>query len=137
MPGDQRLLLCQVGGRNLVVLFRQTAWGKHLGKPQLYESPIGQVQFEDVAIITGQVQMAQADGNVEMSVPLELLDFPNFNGNAGEKLLGDMGILRGSGAQTTLRTYWNNPYTAMVSDIPTEAKLEPANWGNLEIQEDK
>ena len=137
IPGDQRLLFCQVGGRNLVVLFRQNAWGKKLGKPQLYESPIGQVQFEDVAIITDQVQMAQADGNVEISVPLKLLDFPNFNGNAGEKLLGDMGILRGTGSQTTLRTYWNNPYTAMVSDIPTEAKLEPANWGNLEIKEEK
>ena len=36
---------------------------------------------------------------------------------------------RSWGSQTTLRTYWNNPYTAMVSDIPTEAKLEPANWG--------
>ena len=137
MPGDQRLLFCQVGGRNLAVLFRQTAWGRKLGKPQLYESPIGQVQFEDVAIISDQVQMAQADGNVEISVPLELLDFPDFKGGAGEKLLGDMGILRGSGAQTTLRTYWNNPYTAMVSDIPTEAKLEPANWGNLEIREVK
>ena len=137
IPGDQRLLFCQVGGRNLVVLFRQNAWGKKLGKPQRYESPIGQVQFEDVAIITDQVKMAQADGNVEISVPLKLLDFPNFNGNAGEKLLGDMGILRGTGSQTTLRTYWNNPYTAMVSDIPTEAKLEPANWGNLEIKEEK
>ena len=137
IPGDQRLLFCQVGGRNLVVLFRQTAWGKHLGKPQLYESPIGQVLFEDVAIITDQVQLAQVDGNVEMSVPLKLLDFPNFNGNVGEKLIGDMGILRGTGSQTTLRTYWNNPYTAMVSDIPTEAKLEPANWGNLEIREVK
>ena len=133
IPGDQRLLFCQVGGRNLVVLFRQTAWGKKLGKPQHYESPIGQVLFEDVAIITDQVQMAQVDGNVEISVPLKLLDLPNFNGNADEKLLGDMGILRGTGLQTTLRTYWNNPYTAMVSDIPTEAKLEPANWGNFKI----
>ncbi len=44
-----------------------------------------------------------------------------------------MGILRGSGSQTTLRTYWNNPHTAMISDIPTEAKLVPANWGLLVI----
>ncbi len=52
IPGDQRLLFCQVNGRNLAVLFRPTAWGTKLGKPQLYESPIGKVQFEDVAIIT-------------------------------------------------------------------------------------
>lgn len=128
--GDQRLLACMVNGKKLVVLYRQVAAEQKLGKPVLYESPIGKVQFEDVAIITNQVSMAQVDGNVELSIPLKLL---GLNTNVGESLLGDMGILRGSGSQTTLRTYWKNMDTAMVSDIPTEARLVPANWGKLKI----
>lgn len=129
-PGDLRLLACEVEGRKLAVLYRQVAVEPRLGKPQLYESPIGQVQFEDVAIISDQVELAQADGNVELSVPLKLL---GISANLGDKMLGDMGILRGSGAQTTLRSYWNNLNTAMVSDIPTEATLVPGNWGLIKV----
>lgn len=132
--GDLRLLACEVGGKKLAVLYRQVAKGDKLGRPVLYESPIGKVQFEDVAIVSDQIELAQADGNVELSVPLKLL---GISGHAGDTLLGDMGILRGSGSQTTLRTYWNNMDTAMVSDIPTEARLSPANWGKMKVGKGK
>jgi hypothetical protein len=44
-------------------------------------------------------------------------------------ILADVGLLRGDGAQTTQRSYWNNQGATIVSDIPSEARLEPANWG--------
>jgi hypothetical protein len=46
-----------------------------------------------------------------------------------KSLLGDLGLLRGNGAQTIQRLYWNNLDTAIVSDIPSEARLQPGNWG--------
>lgn len=131
VAGDLRLLLCQVRGKPLAVLYRQVAPpALRLGRPVLFESPIGKVQFDDVAIVTKQVQLAQADGNVEMSVPLKLL---GISGNIGDALRGDLGILRGDGVQTVQRTYWNNLDSAMVSDIPTEARLAPSRWGELKI----
>lgn len=45
------------------------------------------------------------------------------------EILGDLGILRGDGAQTTRRIYWNNLDTGLVSDLPSEARLRPSNWG--------
>jgi hypothetical protein len=63
-------------------------------------------------------------------VPLNLL---GMRGKVGEKLIGDLGILRGNGIQTIQRVYWNNLDTALVSDIPSEARLAPANWGNLQL----
>lgn len=131
--GDLRLLACEVNGKKLAVLYRQVAKGDLLGRPVLYESPIGKVQFDDVAIVSDQVELVQAGGNVELSVPLKLL---GISGRIGDNLLGDIGILRGTGSQTTLRTCWNNMDTAMVSDIPTEARLSPANWGELKIARD-
>lgn len=130
LDGDFRLLACQVNGKNLAVLYRQVALDNKLGRPVLYESPIGKVNFDDVAIINDQVELAQTDGNVELSIPLKLL---KLAGNENETFFGDMGILRGQGAQTTLRTYWNNIDTAMVSDIPTEVRLVPGNWGLLTV----
>lgn len=130
IAGDMRLLVCQANGKYLAVLYRQVALGRTLGNPVLYESPIGKVQFADVAVVTNQVQIAHSGGNVEISVPLSLL---NINARNGELKIGDMGILRGDGVQTVQRTYWNNQDSVMVSDIPTEARLAPTHWGEWTI----
>ncbi len=53
----------------------------------------------------------------------------SFSPKAGESVLADFGILRGVGTQTIQRLYWNNLNTSIVSDIPSEARLQPANWG--------
>jgi len=42
---------------------------------------------------------------------------------------GDIGVLRGDGAQTLQRVYWNNKATAITSDVPSEAELTPELWG--------
>ena len=92
----------------------------------LFESPIGKVWIDRVEDLSSQLQLAQDSGNVEFSVPLSAL---NLSPKAGESLLADFGILRGDGAQTIQRLYWNNLNTSIVSDIPSEARLQPANWG--------
>ncbi len=38
-------------------------------------------------------------------------------------------VLRGNRSQTIQRQYWNNLNTAFVSDVPSEARLQPRNWG--------
>jgi hypothetical protein len=50
------------------------------------------------------------------------------------KIKGDIGILRGEGAVTTARTYWNNKATNIVSDMPSEAALRPELWGTWEFR---
>lgn len=126
IAGDVRLLLTLAHGKPLAVLYRQVAPGLAGARPQLYESPIGRVSFDDVRVVTDQVQLAQRGGDIEVSVPLALL---GLSGRAGEQCLGDIGILRGNGVQTLARDYWNNLDTALVSDIPSEARLAPSHWG--------
>jgi hypothetical protein len=96
------------------------------GRDVLYQSPIGRVHFDEVADISGSVVLAGHDGVFEFSVPLGVL---GLRPEKGAEILGDLGILRGDGAQTTRRIYWNNLDTGLVSDLPSEARLRPTNWG--------
>ncbi len=124
--GDLRLLVAQVGGRTRAVLFRAVAPDAPKGREVLYQSPIGRVHFDEVADISGSVVLAGRDGDFELSAPLGLL---GLRPEKGIEILGDLGILRGDGAQTTRRIYWNNLDTGLVSDLPSEARLRPTNWG--------
>jgi hypothetical protein len=72
------------------------------------------------------VQVAEQNGDVELSLPLELI---GLTPRLDQQLHADLGVLRGNGTQTIQRSYWNNLDTAIVSDIPSEARLQPANWG--------
>ncbi len=72
------------------------------------------------------MRLAQSGGDFEFSIPLSVLGFAP---QSGATLLGDLGLLRGDGAQTTQRLYWSNKQTDIVSDIPSEARLQPAQWG--------
>jgi sugar lactone lactonase YvrE len=124
--GDVRLLVASIGGRTKAVLFRAVAPDAPEGRDVLYQSPIGRVHFDEVADISDSVALAGHDGDFEFSVPLTVLGLrPEKEAEA----LGDLGILRGDGAQTTRRIYWNNLDTGLVSDIPSEARLRPTNWG--------
>ena len=91
----------------------------------LYQSPIGQVHFDEVADVSDSVALAGHDGDL-VSVPLGVL---GLHPERGAEVLGDLGLLQGDGAQTTRRIYWNNLDTGLVSDIPSEARLRPTNWG--------
>jgi hypothetical protein len=124
--GDLRLLVAEVGGRTRAVLFREVAPDAPKGRDLLYQSPIGRVHFDEVADISGSIVLAGHDGDFEFSLPLEVL---GLRPKKGLEILGDLGVLRGDGAQTTRRIYWNNLDTALVSDLPSEARLRPTNWG--------
>jgi hypothetical protein len=55
----------------------------------------------------------------------------------GTTLRADFGATFGSkaGNDTALRTYWSNQATGLVSDEVFELKMEPANWGTLELSD--
>jgi len=126
VQGDLRLLVTKAKGKPVAMLYRAVVPGTAEKDRVLFESPIGKVWFDRVEDISGKLQFAQDGGNVEFSVPLSALGFAP---KAGESFLADFGNLRGDGTQTIQRLYWNNLNTSIVSDIPSEARLQPANWG--------
>ncbi len=125
--GDVRLFVTRAGdaktGKVLAVRFQQVG-GR--GEEVVYDSPIGRVTFDAVADVSGRVRLAQAGGNYEVAVPLEVL---GLRPKAGTTTLGDVGVLVGDGRETRARLYWSNRAAQMVSDIPSEARLAPHEWG--------
>jgi hypothetical protein len=124
--GDLRLLLTRVQDRTTAVLYRAVAPGAGAERRVVYESPIGKVTFDEVRDVSDQVRLAARDGCYEIAIPLKVL---GLTAEKRREVLGDIGLLRGNGQECVQRAYWNNKHAQIVSDLPSEARLEPANWG--------
>ena len=131
---DQRLLVTQVGGKTVALLYRAVVPGTK--EPVPFSSPWRTIKLDRVDDVSADVRLAVGvekddKGKVksavyELSVPLASLGLKPTD---GASIKGDLGVLRGNGFQTTHRVYWNNKATAITADVPSEAELTPALWG--------
>ncbi|MFP4028045.1 MAG: hypothetical protein ACLFWL_09665 [Candidatus Brocadiia bacterium] len=134
IEGDVRLFVTRlndpVTGSVLAVRYQQVG-GE--GRSIQYTSPVGQVQFDSVRDISTQVRLAQHNGTYELAVPLDVLGLDGVK--PGLITRGDVGVLIGDGSETRRRVYWHNRSAQMTSDIPSEARLVPAEWGRWMLVE--
>jgi hypothetical protein len=131
VAGDLRLLVAQVKGKTVAVLYRPVAPGATT-EPATFSSPLRTIRFDRVDDVSNQVTLAGSPtGDFEFSVPLSLL---GLKPAAGVALRGDIGLLRGNGFETVHRVYWHNKATGLTSDIPSEADLTPHLWGAFMLQ---
>ncbi len=134
VEGDLRLLVTRVDGRDRAVLYRPVAPGTPENQHVRFSSPVGMVDFDQVIDVSDYLTLEQRGGDFELAIPLEVLALqPRSN----TVITGDIGILRGNGAESTQRIYWNNRYTSSVCDIPTESRLQPANWGLFRFADER
>jgi hypothetical protein len=74
------------------------------------------------------------DGYIlEAAVPLKDMGFQPVPGSFTR---GDLGVIFSDpgGSRNVLRIYYANKDTAIVNDIPSEARLEPQKWGAIGIE---
>ena len=127
VDGDVRILVTVINGKPKALLYSAVIKGTKEADKTPFSSPWRTVLFDKVEDISAQIEFAESkDGNYEISIPLEVL---NFKPKEGMEIKGDIGILRGDGKQTISRVYWNNKATSIVSDVPSEAELTPELWG--------
>ena len=143
--GDVRLLVAMVKGQPVAVLYRPVAPGAR-GEGVPFSSLLRTIRFDQVEDVSKQVTLARGtetipaakgkpettgpSGNFEFSIPLAVL---GLKPRPGARIRGDVGVLRGSGIETTQRAYWCNKAAGLVSDIPSEAELTPQLWGWIEF----
>ena len=80
-----------------------------------------------------QVQTGISSYTVLVTVPLAEL---GLTGDVfGETMKGVVGVLYSSpaGDDTLSRVYWHNKATGLVSDVPSESRLTPGQWGDITI----
>jgi hypothetical protein len=128
VAGDLRLLASMQAGKPKAMLYRAVVPGTPADEAVPFISPVGSVSFDRVDDVSAEVELVQQGGDIELSIPLTTLGMAVQDGET--ILQGDIGILRGTGAMTTQRLYWNNLNTAINSDIPSEARLQPGIGGH-------
>jgi hypothetical protein len=63
-------------------------------------------------------------GFYEVSIPFKTLGLH-------ASMQADIGILRGNGTETTVRSYWSNKATGITADVPSEAAVTPHLLGTV------
>ena len=94
-------------------------------------SPWRTLYVDRVTLLPGaRIALARrGDGfSLEAAVPLASL---RLDPRAGGELRGDVGRVLSdqTGTRVADRVYWSNKNTKVVSDLPSEARLEPCLWG--------
>jgi hypothetical protein len=133
LMGDSRLVIAKVDGKPVAVLYR--ALVPNAKNPVVFRNPAGtQVVFDAVEVLkAAAVQIVDTpDGYlVEAALPL---DFLGGNLWPNRVIPGDAGIIvADSTGRRVARICRFNKDTQLVSDVPTEARLQPENWGEIQV----
>ena len=135
--GPCRLLAAPMGGRGTVVYWQQKA--ETPSNPITYSvgnNMANASSFDIVKLVPNakvQVQTGISSYTVLVTVPLAEL---GLTGDVfGETMKGVVGVLYSSpaGDDTLSRVYWHNKATGLVSDVPSESRLTPGQWGDITI----
>ena len=124
VPGDARLFVTRRNGKLLAVLYRQKT--DKPGNRVSFASPIGEVVFDDVEDVSDRVVLTANGGFYQIAVPLSLF---GLDPSSGKQYRGDVGLVLGDGTRAEARVYWHNKADAMTADVPSEARLNPSQWG--------
>lgn len=131
VAGDTRLSFSVVNGKPVCVIYQAVSPVK---EPKTFSSPTGTVSFDRVQMLeTAEVAMQKTDTGYELEAQVPLAD---IGWKPGTPLRGDVGVLFGTegGGRTILRSYYANKDTMVVEDVPSEARLAPANWTVMEVK---
>ena len=99
-------------------------------------SPTGSLTFDCVQVLAeANVRHERREGGYRLVASIPLADL-QLSLATGTSLRGDAGVLFSNpgGTITTLRSFLFNKDTQITQDVPSEARLEPAKWGRLEVK---
>jgi len=134
VAGDLRLLLSELDGKPVAVLYRAVAPGA--ADPMGFSSPNVTVKFDSVHELPAARIAIDRGGRgyrLEAEVALEDLDWKPTKGGVYS---GDVGVVFSddTGTRNTLRAYWSNKKTNLTADVGEESRLAPCEWGELRVE---
>jgi len=133
VPGDLRLLIAPFQGKTKAVLYRHRVPGTR--DPVVFTSPWRSEAVDSVAGLDGaEVAVRTGPDGYRVEAAVLLADLGLAPPAA---VRGDFGVIYGDpdGTIDMLRSYWANPATGLVNDVPGEIMLQPNLWGTVRIQE--
>jgi hypothetical protein len=134
VAGDTRIAIATQGGKAVVMLYQEAVPG-HVGPRFPFISPVGRVEMDRVEAVADArvaVKVDPAGYTLEAAIPLKALGQPL---PVGADIRADVGVLYSDqqGTRCVLRSYWSNRDTNVTADLPSEARLQPGNWGPAHV----
>jgi hypothetical protein len=134
--GDIRLSFAMFKGKPVCVLYDYKVEG-YKGERVPFSSPWRTVWCDRVVELTGaeiKVRRGVGEYTLEAAVPLKDI---HFNPSQVRETRGDVGRVLSdqTGSAVSSRVYWSNKYTAIMSDLPSEASVSPNLWGVFRFKE--
>ncbi len=133
--GPVRILTAPVGGKDTVVYWQKSAEKRENPMTYVVANNEANAQNFDVVKRMPSAKAQSAAGmrgySVLVKIPLADLDIPA----SGSDMKGIIGVIFSdpSGTNRASRLYWHAKSTGLVSDVPSEAKLNPDAWGPINI----
>jgi hypothetical protein len=131
--GDFRLLFSCLAGQPVAVLYEPVVKPGEATAPKTFLSPNQDAKFERVVQLTNavvNVERRKDSYTLTATVPLKDLGLSPVT---GMRARGDVGVLFSDdgGTRVAVRSYYFNKKTGVVGDLPSEARLQPAEWGPM------
>ncbi|PTX99600.1 hypothetical protein DB346_17365 [Verrucomicrobia bacterium LW23] len=134
--GPIRVLVSPIGGKAEV-----TYWQSKSDKPEnpttyVVANNEGNAQKFDVVkrLEKAKVEVAKGENKYTVLLTIPLAEL-GIDLKTTSELKGLVGVIFSdpSGTNRASRLYWKDKTTGMVSDVPSEAKLDARNWGQIKI----
>lgn len=130
--GDIRLSFAMVDKTPQAILYEYVVPGTK--NPHAFTAPHHSISVDKISLLKNAKitvdRKEQGNYTLEATVPLAALKFKPIS---GMKVAGDVGKVVSDQTGTTRinRLYWCNNNTRTVSDIPSEARIQPNLWGTF------
>lgn len=134
--GDKRISIASFEGKPLAVLYEHRLPGGAGANPIEFTSPWRGEKVDNVRLLSGaEITVKTSSGGYEVNAAIPLADL-GLTLATGSSYRADFGVTYGDagGTDTNLRSYWSNPSTGLVDDIPGEIMLSPDLWGDVRIE---
>lgn len=137
--GDTRILISRQNDKPVAVIYRPKVTGFQ-GEPTVLTSPVGKEPFDQIEVSDKITVDYKDNPNLQsftavVTIPLDLI---GLKPESGKNVKMDFGYIFGNdgGTKAMARSYWkNNGFNANVlNDVPSESRLDPAEWGIAEVQ---
>ncbi len=136
-PGDVRILVTRRADKPFAAVYRPKVAG-FSGDRIVFTSPTGREEFDKIEFWDDvKLDYEKTDGGFNAVVHLPLAKL-GLTPKPGTMQKMDVGYIFGNetGNSTSMRCYWSNHSmtSGVTQDIPNEARLEPAQWGNATVE---
>jgi hypothetical protein len=133
-----RVLVTQYNGKPFATVYFPKV-KDFKGEPTVFNSPTGKESFDEILFLENvalTTEKTDKGFHAKVAIPLEAL---RLKLEPGQKLKMDLGYIFGNAqgvGKAVRRAYLNNnSFSAnVVDDIPNEARLEPKEWGEAEVE---